>query len=120
MAARFHWKPSDLPEGSYIIARCNDCGSSRYPSRALMIEKAGDIPIHLIEPRVRCIARKTPRGPACGGGMTFDLGRVGYNPPEANANYGKPDLTMLKMAVKGGQNSQTPPPGSDGRSRADD
>ena len=78
MSARFQITPSQIPEGSYIVAVCKVCGSPRYMTRALMIEKAGDIPLWKIEPRVRCIERPrlNKRGPACGGSMEFEWGRA--------------------------------------------
>lgn len=67
------------------------CGEHRYLTRALMIEKAGDIPLERIEPRLRCIARtrRDKRGAACGGRMTLGLDGPIAHSPEANAAYPK-------------------------------
>lgn len=67
--------PSTIPAGAYATAVCSRCGEHRYVTRALMIEKAGDVPLSRIEPRLRCIARpqSNKRGPACGGRMTLGL-----------------------------------------------
>jgi len=94
MPARFSITPSQIPQGSYILAICQrpGCGGHRYLSRAVMIERAGDIPLNRIERRVRCVERKTPRGPACGGAMELEWGAVGYEQPEARGGWprGKP------------------------------
>lgn len=81
--------PSQIPPGQYVTALCKVCGEHRYLTRALMIEKAGDIPLDRIEPRLRCIARprSNKRGPACGGKMTLGLDGPITRPPEANAAY---------------------------------
>lgn len=81
--------PSRIPAGQYAIAVCRTCGAHRYMTRGLMIEKAGDVPLDRIEPRLRCIARPplARRGPACGGGMTLGLDGPIVQPPEANAAY---------------------------------
>lgn len=79
--------PSTLPEGQYVVATCQVCGGHRYPSRALMLEKAGDIPLDRIAPRLRCIERKTPRGPACGGRMTIHLAAVAMSETEAKGGW---------------------------------
>lgn len=83
--------PSTLPEGSYVVASCTapGCGGHRYPSRALMLEKAGDIPLDQIAHRLRCIERKTPRGPACGGRMIIDLAAVEKSATEAKGGWPK-------------------------------
>lgn len=67
--------PSTIPAGAYATAVCCLCGEHRYVTRALMIEKAGDVPLDRIEPRLRCIARlrSNKRGPACGGRMTLTI-----------------------------------------------
>lgn len=81
--------PSTLPANSYVVATCQrpGCRGHRYPSRALMIEKAGDIPLDRIETRLRCIERKTPRGPACEGRMTIELASVDMIEPEAKGGW---------------------------------
>lgn len=70
------WKPSELPEGDSVIATCvkPNCFGHRYLPRAYLIKKVGDIPLHRIEPRLRCIERPrlNRRGPPCGGAMTLD------------------------------------------------
>lgn len=81
------YTPSTLPEGCYVVASCQVCGGHRYPSRALMLEKAGDLPLDQIAGRLRCIVRKTPRGPACGGRMTIDLRRVAAKDTEAKGGW---------------------------------
>lgn len=86
MPPRPGFTPSTLPAGSHVVATCQVCGGHRYVSRALMLEKAGDIPLEQIAPRLRCIARNGDRrGPACGGRMTIRLEAVASRPPEANA-----------------------------------
>lgn len=79
--------PSTIPADGYVVATCRTCGGHRYPSRALMIEKAGDIPLDKIEGRLRCIERQSPRGPACGGRMTIALARVAASEPEAKGGW---------------------------------
>lgn len=81
--------PSQIPAGQYATSTCKTCGEHRYLTRALMLEKAGDIPLDRIEPRLRCIARPRTdkRGPACGGRMTLGLDGPILNSPEANADY---------------------------------
>jgi hypothetical protein len=79
--------PSTLPAGGYVVATCRTCGGHRYPARALMIEKAGDIPLDRIEGRLRCIERLRPRGPACGGRMTISLASVGHSETEAKGGW---------------------------------
>lgn len=81
--------PSTLPAGSYVIATCQrpGCGGHRYPSRELMLEKAGDVPLARIEARLRCFERREPRGPACGGRMTIDLAGVGRSDTEAKGGW---------------------------------
>lgn len=76
-----------VPEGSYATATCKVCGEHRYLTRALMLEKAGDVALEKIEPRLRCVARpqSNKRGPACGGRMTLGLDGPIRNPPEARA-----------------------------------
>lgn len=65
---------AQLPLGEYVVAVCIRCRGCRYPTRALTIEKAGDIPLDRIEPRLRCVARNgDKRGPACGGAMHIEL-----------------------------------------------
>ncbi len=47
----------------------------RYVTRAMMLERAGDVPFKRIENRLRCIARVTDKsGRACGGRMSLELG----------------------------------------------
>lgn len=83
----FPWTPSTLPEGSYVYAVCNACKGVRYITRAMMLEKAGDVPFKRIERRLRCIARpENKRGSACGGRMTLELGASAG--PEYVANLG--------------------------------
>ena len=67
--------PSQIPAGQYATAVCKACGEHRYETRALMLERAGDIPLDRIEPRLRCIARPlaNKRRAACGGRMTLGL-----------------------------------------------
>jgi len=77
MSEPFPWTPSTLPERSYVYAVCQRCSDVRYITRAMMLERAGDVPFKLIEGRLRCIGRKEPRGPACGSGMTLALGASG-------------------------------------------
>jgi hypothetical protein len=80
--------PSTLPAETFVVATCTVCGGTRYPSRALMIEKAGDVPLERIEPRLRCIERRgDKRGPACGGRMTIGLASTQRTQPEANAAF---------------------------------
>ena len=79
--------PSTLPADGYVVATCRRCGGHRYPSRALMIEKAGDIALDRIEDRLRCIDRQSPRGPACGGKMTIELASVAAPEPEAKGGW---------------------------------
>lgn len=81
--------PSQIPAGQYVTAHCKDCGEHRYVTRALMLAKAGDVPLSRIEPRLRCIARprSNKRGPACGGPMTLALDGPVTQAPEANAAY---------------------------------
>lgn len=86
--------PSTLPAGSYVVATCAACGGHRYVTRALMLEKAGDIPIDRIAARLRCIERRgDKRGPACGGRMTTELARAGH--PDTEAKGGWPTLPGL-------------------------
>lgn len=87
MPQRLGFTPSTLPAGQHVLAVCQVCGGHRYPSRALMLEKAGDVPLSVIETRLRCIERKTPRGPACGGRMTIELRRNGFNDTEAKGGW---------------------------------
>jgi hypothetical protein len=84
---RVGFTPSTLPAGSYVIATCKTCGAHRYPSRALMIEKAGDVSLERIESRLRCLRRREPRGPACGGRMTVELASVGHRDTEAKGGW---------------------------------
>lgn len=75
MAGPFPWTPSNLPEGHYIRGVCQTCRDVRYVTRAMMLERVGDVPFSRIEGRLRCIARPNDkRGPACGGRMTLELG----------------------------------------------
>jgi hypothetical protein len=75
MADPFPWTPSSLPEGSYVYGVCQACRGVRYVTRAMMLERAGDVPFKRIENRLRCIARRGDRrGPACGGRMDLELG----------------------------------------------
>ena len=81
------FKPSEMGEGWYIRADCQTCRESRYLGRQMMIAKAGDVPVRLIEPRLRCVARplSNKRGPACGGRMTM----MPCAPPSQNAYSGR-------------------------------
>ncbi|MDQ7813878.1 hypothetical protein [Brevundimonas sp.] len=74
MTERFRIRPSEIPDGHYIVAVCQACHEHRYITRALMLEKAGDVPLSRIEPRLRCIARPRAdkRGQACGGRMVME------------------------------------------------
>jgi hypothetical protein len=74
MAEPFSWKPSELPEGQYVYGVCQKCGDVRYVTRAMMLEKVGDLPFNRIAGRLRCIGRQEPRGPRCGGPMELALG----------------------------------------------
>lgn len=75
MADPFPWTPSSLSRGSYIYGVCQACGDVRYVTRAMMLERAGDVPFKRIENRLRCIARVSDkRGRACGGRMNLELG----------------------------------------------
>lgn len=75
MSEPFSWSPSTLPEGSYIYGVCRQCRGVRYVTRAMMLEKAGDLTFKRIESRLRCIARPgDKRGEACGGRMDLELG----------------------------------------------
>lgn len=88
MPSRFGFTPSTIPSDSYVVATCAACGGHRYVTRALMLEKAGDIPLDRIASRLRCIERRgDKRGPACGGRMSIELVAVGARPPEANAAW---------------------------------
>lgn len=71
MPERLGFKPSEMGGGWYIRAECKTCRESRYLGRQMMIDRAGDVPLRLIEPRLRCVARpwSNKRGPACGGRM---------------------------------------------------
>lgn len=87
--SRVGFTPSTLPAGSYVIATCQrpGCGGHRYPSRALMIEKAGDVPLDRIEGLLRCLERREPRGRACGGRMAIELARIGHSDTEAKGGW---------------------------------
>ena len=75
MPDAFPWTPSRLPEGSYIYGVCQTCRGLRYVTRAMMLERVGDVPFKRIENRLRCIARPgDKRGSACGGRMILELG----------------------------------------------
>ena len=75
MTDPFPWTPSSLPRGSYIYGVCQACRDVRYVTRAMMLERVGDVPFKRIENRLRCIARVTDkRGRACGGRMNLELG----------------------------------------------
>ncbi len=74
MAETFPWTPSTLPQGSYVYAMCQRCSGVRYITRAMMLERVGDVPFKGIDGRLRCIGRREPRGRACGGEMTLALG----------------------------------------------
>lgn len=75
MSESFPWTPSNLPEGSYIYGVCRACRDVRYVTRAMMLERAGNVAFKRIESRLRCIARVgDKRGPACGGRMDLELG----------------------------------------------
>lgn len=75
MTHPFSWKPSEIPEGSSVMAVCvrPDCGGHRYLPRSYLIEKAGNVPLSHIEKRLRCVERPrlNRRGPACRGNMTL-------------------------------------------------
>lgn len=75
MTAAFPWTPSNLPDGHYVYAVCRTCREVRYITRAMMLDRAGDVHFKTIEPRLRCVARgANKRGPACGGRMELELG----------------------------------------------
>lgn len=75
MSEPFPWTPSNLPDGSYIYGVCRACRDVRYVTRAMMLERAGDVAFKQIENHLRCIARRgDKRGPACGGRMDLELG----------------------------------------------
>jgi hypothetical protein len=75
MTGSFPWTPSTLPEGSYVYGVCRQCRGVRYVTRAMMLERVGDVPFKRIEDRLRCIARPEDRqGFACGGRMDLELG----------------------------------------------
>lgn len=77
MTGSFPWTPSTLPEGSYVYDLCRQCRGVRYITRAMMLDRVGDVPFKLIEGRLRCIPRPDDkRGPACGGGMDLELGAL--------------------------------------------
>lgn len=79
---RHMFTPSTLPEGSYAVATCQVCGGHRYPSRALMLEKTGDLPLNQIAGRLRCIE------PGCGNiGMSVELRRVEAKDTEAKGGW---------------------------------
>ncbi len=87
MTGSFPWTPSTLPEGSYIYGVCRQCRGVRYVTRAMMLERAGDVPFKAIENRLRCIARpEHKRGPACGGPMDLELGARHDKAAEATAS----------------------------------
>ena len=74
MAERLSLTSAQLAEDQHVAAVCQVCGGARYPGRALMIERAGDIPLARIEPCLRCVAlHRNKRGPACSGSMAFEL-----------------------------------------------
>lgn len=74
--------PSTMPADSYVLATCTVCQGHRYPSRALMLEKAGDLPLDQIAARLRCIE------PGCGQiGMTIELRRVERRDTEAKGGW---------------------------------
>ena len=84
MSDPFPWTPSNLPQGSYIYGVCQACRGVRYVTRAMMLERAGDVPFTRIESRLRCIARVTDkRGPACGGRMNLELGARRLEVPDS-------------------------------------
>ena len=84
MPESFPWTPSTLPKGSYIYGVCQACGDVRYVTRAMMLERAGDVPFKRTENRLRCIARVTDkRGPACGGRMDLELGAQRLEGPDS-------------------------------------
>ena len=84
MAETFPWTPSDLREGSYVYGVCRACRDVRYVTRAMMLERAGDIPFKRIENRLRCIARTDDkRGRACGGRMELELGARRLEVPDS-------------------------------------
>lgn len=73
MPEPFHWRVSELPEGHHLMAYCRRCQGHRYLPRALLLEKAGDVPVNTIQPRLRCIERgRDKRGPRCDGAMDLD------------------------------------------------
>jgi hypothetical protein len=96
MTRDFPWTPSTLPQGSYVFGVCQVCREVRYVTRAMMLERAGDVAFSQIEHRLRCISRPLhgKRGPACGGKMTLALGSIsGTGDPEARGGW--PSLPTL-------------------------
>lgn len=89
--------PSGIPPGQYVTAVCKVCGEHRYLTRAQMIERAGDVPLDRIEPRLRCIARprSDKRGAACGGRMTLGLDGPIVTAPEAKGGW--PTLRRIRI-----------------------
>lgn len=71
----WRWKPSEIPEGQSVVAHCTKpaCHGHRYLPRSYLIEKVGDVPLYVIERRLRCVERpwSNKRGPGCGAAMTL-------------------------------------------------
>lgn len=69
----------------HVMAVCRRCLSTRYLTRPLLAEMAPGQILARIEQRVRCIARREPRGPACGGSMDLEFYRQPAGSVEASA-----------------------------------
>lgn len=63
----------DLSPDAHVMAVCVRCQSVRYLTRPLLAEMAPGQTLARIEQRVRCIARREPRWPACGGRMELEF-----------------------------------------------
>lgn len=63
-------------------------GGVRYITRAMVLERAGDVPFKRIETRLRCVARPgNKHGPACGGAMEFGLASTLHGETEAKGGW---------------------------------
>lgn len=88
MPDAFPWTPSTLPEGSYVYAVCKTCREVRYITRAMVLERAGDVPFKRVEARLRCVARPgNKRAPACGGPMALELASALHGETEAKGGW---------------------------------
>lgn len=70
----------------HVMAVCRVCLSTRYLTRPLLAEMAPGQTLARVEQRVRCIARKEPRGAACGGPMTIEFYRMASAEVEARGS----------------------------------